>query len=49
MRGECLELQKRYKKEKFRKVKAMVATWSDEDSDSFEEREDQRENICLMP
>ena len=48
MRGECPEPRKRYKKEKFRKAKAMVATWSDEDLDSSEEREDQRENICLM-
>ena len=40
MRGECPELQKKYKKEKFRKAKAMVATWSDKDSDSSEERED---------
>ena len=34
MHGECPELQKKYKKEKFRKAKAMVATWSDEDPDT---------------
>ena len=48
MWGECPELQKKFKKDKFRKSKAMVATWSDEESDSSEESEDQMANICLM-
>ncbi|MQL91220.1 hypothetical protein Taro_023828 [Colocasia esculenta] len=35
MRGECLELKKKLKKDKFtfKKAKAMMATWSDEDED----------------
>ncbi|MQM22472.1 hypothetical protein Taro_055524 [Colocasia esculenta] len=35
MRGECPELKKKLKKEKFtfKKAKAMLATWSDEDED----------------
>ncbi|MQM08000.1 hypothetical protein Taro_040847 [Colocasia esculenta] len=35
MRGECPELKKKLKKDKFtfKKAKAMVATWSDEDDD----------------
>ncbi|MQL69426.1 hypothetical protein Taro_001723 [Colocasia esculenta] len=35
MRGECPELKKKLKKEKFtfKNAKAMLATWSDEDED----------------
>ena len=40
--------QKKYKKDKFRKPKAMVATWSDKESDTTSESEDQVANICLM-
>ena len=48
LHGECPELQKKYKKEKFRKTKAMVATWSDEDSYTSSSSSDQKENLCLM-
>ena len=41
-------ITKKYKKNNFRKPKAMVATWSDEELDSSQESEDQVANICLM-
>ena len=47
MRGKCPELQKKFT-DKFKKCKAMVATWSDEESDSSQKSEDQMANICLM-
>ena len=48
MRDECLELQKKYKKNKVRRPKVMVATWSDEESNFSLGNEDQVANICLM-
>ncbi|MQL73688.1 hypothetical protein Taro_006054 [Colocasia esculenta] len=51
MRGECPELKKKLKKEKFtfKKVKAMLATWSDEDEDEDAQASSGDEEIhCLM-
>ncbi|MQL67907.1 hypothetical protein Taro_000168, partial [Colocasia esculenta] len=54
MKGECPENKKeKYKKiHKFKKLKAMVATWSDEDSSEKEEEEksssSESEEICFM-
>ncbi|MQM06733.1 hypothetical protein Taro_039560, partial [Colocasia esculenta] len=51
MRGECPELKKKLKKEKFtfRKAKAMLATWSDEDEDEDAQATSGDEEIqCLM-
>ena len=49
MRGECPELMKKFKKMKNKKTRAMVTIWSDEESDSSSEsEEDGRENFCLM-
>ena len=48
MRGECPKLLRKIKKERHNKRKAMVATWSDEDSDTSSSSEDQKENLCLM-
>ena len=48
MQGECLDLQKKYKKDNVRRPKAMVATWSDKESDSSSDSEDQVTNIYLM-
>ncbi|MQM04281.1 hypothetical protein Taro_037079 [Colocasia esculenta] len=49
MRGECPELKKKLKKDKFtfKKAKAMLASWSDEDEDSQGTSEDE-EIQCLM-
>ena len=49
MHGECLELMKKFKKMKNKKTRAMIATWSDEESDSSSKsEEDGRDNLCLM-
>ena len=48
MRGECPKFLRKIKKEKYHKSKAMVATWSDEDSDTSSSSEDQMDNLCLM-
>ncbi|MQL91061.1 hypothetical protein Taro_023666 [Colocasia esculenta] len=51
MRGECSELKKKLKKEKFtfKKAKAMMATWSDEDADEDEQATSGDEQVqCLM-
>ena len=50
MRGECPELLKKLKKEKSRRPRAMVATWSDEDSteQSSEDMNELMESLCLM-
>ncbi|MQM19253.1 hypothetical protein Taro_052254 [Colocasia esculenta] len=51
MRGECLELKKKLKKDKssYKKAKAMMATWSDEDEDeNAQESSDNEEIQCLM-
>ena len=51
MRGECPELKKKLKKDKFtsKKAKAMLATWSDEDEDEdAQETSDDEEVKCLM-
>ncbi|MQM22188.1 hypothetical protein Taro_055236, partial [Colocasia esculenta] len=51
MRGECPELKKKLKKEKFtfKKAKAMMATWSDDDKDENTEATSGDEQVqCLM-
>ncbi|MQM16935.1 hypothetical protein Taro_049898 [Colocasia esculenta] len=51
MRGECLELKKKLKKDKFtfKKAKAMMATWSDEDEEDNAQGSSGDEEIqCLM-
>ncbi|MQL91957.1 hypothetical protein Taro_024576, partial [Colocasia esculenta] len=54
MKGECPENKKEKHKKihKFKKPKAMVATWSDEDSSEKEEEENssssESEEICFM-
>ena len=48
MRGECPQMQRKIKKEKHHKRKAMIATWSDEESDSSTQSESPDENLCLM-
>ncbi|MQM20085.1 hypothetical protein Taro_053100, partial [Colocasia esculenta] len=56
MKGECFENKKEKHKKihKFKKPKAMVATWSDEDSSEEEEEEEEKssssesEEICFM-
>ncbi|MQL70706.1 hypothetical protein Taro_002982 [Colocasia esculenta] len=51
MRGQCLELKKKLKKDKFtfKKAKAMMATWSDEDEDDNAQGSSEDEEIqCLM-
>ncbi|MQM00908.1 hypothetical protein Taro_033654, partial [Colocasia esculenta] len=54
MKGECPENKKEKHKKfhKFKKPKAMVATWSDEDSSEKEEDEksssSESEEICFM-
>ncbi|MQL88322.1 hypothetical protein Taro_020878 [Colocasia esculenta] len=51
MRGECPELKKKLKKDKFtfKKAKAMMATWSDEDEDkNTQGRSGDEEIQCLM-
>ncbi|MQL78082.1 hypothetical protein Taro_010504 [Colocasia esculenta] len=51
MIGECPELKKKLKKEKFtfKKAKAMLATWSDEDEDEDAQEASGDEEIqCLM-
>ena len=48
MRGECPKLLRKIKRERYHKNKAMVATWSDEDSDTSSSSEDQKDNLCLM-
>ncbi|MQL86869.1 hypothetical protein Taro_019402 [Colocasia esculenta] len=51
MRGECPELKKKPKKEKFtfKKAKALLATWSDEDEDEDAQASSGDEEIhCLM-
>ncbi|MQM09593.1 hypothetical protein Taro_042468 [Colocasia esculenta] len=51
MRGECLELKKKLKKDKFtfKKAKAMLATWSDEDEDDHSQATSGDEDVhCLM-
>ena len=50
MRGECPELLKKAKREKGKKPRAMVATWSDEESqeDDSEDMNDLMESLCLM-
>ena len=49
MRGECSKMIKTFKKMRDKKARAMVATWSDEESDSSTESEEEgRNNLCLM-
>ncbi|MQM16628.1 hypothetical protein Taro_049585, partial [Colocasia esculenta] len=54
MKGECPENQKEKHKKihRFKKPKAMIATWSDEDSSEKEEEEksssSESEEICFM-
>ncbi|MQL69263.1 hypothetical protein Taro_001541 [Colocasia esculenta] len=51
MRGECPELRKKLKKDRltFKKAKAMVATWSDEDEDEDSQATSGDDEIqCLM-
>ncbi|MQL83904.1 hypothetical protein Taro_016402, partial [Colocasia esculenta] len=54
MKGECPKNKKEKHKKfhKFKKPKAMVATWSDEDSSEKEEEEksssSESEEICFM-
>ncbi|MQL68600.1 hypothetical protein Taro_000879 [Colocasia esculenta] len=51
MRGECPELKKKLKKDKFtfKKAKAMVATWSDEDEDQNSQATSGDDEVhCLM-
>ena len=49
MCGECPEMIKEFKKMKGRKAKAMVATWSDEETDSSTlSKEERKNNLCLM-
>ncbi|MQL85537.1 hypothetical protein Taro_018051 [Colocasia esculenta] len=51
MRGECPEVKKKLKKNKFtfKKAKAMMATWSDEDEDDNAHGRSEDEEIqCLM-
>ncbi|MQL97221.1 hypothetical protein Taro_029905 [Colocasia esculenta] len=51
MRGECPELKKKLKKDKFtfKKAKAMVATWSDEDEDENSQATSGDDEVhCLM-
>ena len=51
MRGECPELKKKLKKDKFvfKKAKAMLATWSDEDDDEKSQATSGDDEIhCLM-
>ncbi|MQL99071.1 hypothetical protein Taro_031788 [Colocasia esculenta] len=51
MRGECLNLKKKLKKEKFsfKKSKGMLATWNDEDEDEDAQASSGDEEIhCLM-
>ena len=50
MRGECPELLKKAKREKGKKPRAMVATWSDEETqeDDSEDMNDLMESLCLM-
>ncbi|MQL91362.1 hypothetical protein Taro_023978 [Colocasia esculenta] len=51
MRGECPELKKKLKKEKFtfKKAKAMLATWSDEDEDENSQATSGDDEVqCLM-
>ncbi|MQL85725.1 hypothetical protein Taro_018247 [Colocasia esculenta] len=51
MRGECPELKKKLKKDTFtyKKAKAMMATWSDEDEDDNAQGSSRDEEIqCLM-
>ncbi|MQM08271.1 hypothetical protein Taro_041126, partial [Colocasia esculenta] len=51
MRGECPELKKKLKKDKFtfKKAKAMVATWSDEDDDQNSQATSRDDEVhCLM-
>ncbi|MQM08011.1 hypothetical protein Taro_040856 [Colocasia esculenta] len=51
MRGECPELKKKLKKEKFtfKKAKAMLATWSDEDEDEDSQHNSGNDEVhCLM-
>ncbi|MQL82183.1 hypothetical protein Taro_014650 [Colocasia esculenta] len=51
MRGECPKLKKKLKKDKFtfKKAKAMMATWSDEDEEDNAQGSSRDEEIqCLM-
>ncbi|MQM08028.1 hypothetical protein Taro_040880 [Colocasia esculenta] len=51
MRGECLELKKKLKKEKFtfKKAKVILATWSDEDEDENSQATSGDDEVqCLM-
>ncbi|MQL68669.1 hypothetical protein Taro_000956 [Colocasia esculenta] len=51
MRGECPELKKKLKKDKFtfKKAKAMLATWSDEDEDDNSQATSGDDEVhCLM-
>ncbi|MQM11648.1 hypothetical protein Taro_044557 [Colocasia esculenta] len=51
MRGECPELKKKLKKEKFtfKKAKAMLATWTDEDEDENSQATSRDDEVqCLM-
>ena len=49
MREKCPKMIKKFKKMKGRKARAMVATLSDEESDSSTESEEEgRNNLCLM-
>ena len=48
MRGECTQIHRKIKKEKHHKRKAMIATQSDEESDSSTQSKSPDENLCLM-
>ena len=48
MQGECLKLQKKLKKDKIKRPKAILDTWNDEESDSTSESKDQVANLCLI-
>ncbi|MQM21978.1 hypothetical protein Taro_055025 [Colocasia esculenta] len=49
MRGECPDLKKKLKNHTLKKIRAMLATWSDEDEeDQVENESDEEEVTCLM-
>ena len=49
MWGECPKMMKKFKKMKSKKTRAMVATWSDEESDdSTNSQEEDKDASCLM-
>ncbi|MQL68565.1 hypothetical protein Taro_000803 [Colocasia esculenta] len=49
MRGECPDLKRKLKNQMFKKTRAMLATWSDEDEKEQEGSESEEEEVtCLM-